>query len=72
MRLMRKQVKAAGARIIDHSPALELLVDDGGTVCGATGVNRQSGDDLGGARGRSGHRHRRLRLPEPRAGLQRA
>lgn len=44
MRLMRKQVKAAGARIIDHSPALELLVDDGGTVCGATGVNRQSGE----------------------------
>ncbi|MFC6281915.1 MULTISPECIES: FAD-binding protein [Polaromonas] len=44
MRLMRKQVKAAGARIIDHSPALELLVDEHGVVCGATGVNRQSGD----------------------------
>jgi succinate dehydrogenase/fumarate reductase flavoprotein subunit len=44
MRLMRKQAKSAGARILDHSPALELLVDDQGTVCGATGVNRQTGD----------------------------
>ncbi|MES2398719.1 MAG: FAD-binding protein [Pseudomonadota bacterium] len=44
MRLMRKQVKSAGARIIDHSPALELLVDEHGTVCGAAGVNRQTGD----------------------------
>ena len=43
MRLMRKQVKAAGARILDHSPALELLVDEHGVVCGATGVQRQSG-----------------------------
>jgi len=44
MRLMRKRVKEAGAQIIDHSPALELLVNDDGAVCGATGVNRQSGD----------------------------
>ena len=44
MRLMRTRVKASGARILDHSPALELLVDERGTVCGATGVNRQSGD----------------------------
>lgn len=44
MRLMRKQVKAAGATIIDHSPALELLVNEAGAVCGATGVNRQSQD----------------------------
>lgn len=44
MRLMRKRVKAAGARILDHSPVLELLVDEHGTVCGATGVNRQSGE----------------------------
>lgn len=43
MRLMRKTAKAAGARIIDHSPVLELLVDDHGTVCGAVGVNRQTG-----------------------------
>ena len=44
MRLMRKRVKESGARILDHSPALELLVDAHGTVCGATGVNRQSGE----------------------------
>jgi succinate dehydrogenase/fumarate reductase flavoprotein subunit len=44
MRLMRKRVKEAGARILDHSPALELLVDEGGEVCGAAGVNRQKND----------------------------
>jgi succinate dehydrogenase/fumarate reductase flavoprotein subunit len=40
MRLMRKRVKAAGVRILDHSPALELLVDGHG-VAGASGVARQ-------------------------------
>jgi NAD-dependent dihydropyrimidine dehydrogenase PreA subunit len=44
MRLMRKRVKAAGVRILDHSPALELLVDDHG-VAGAAGVSRQDGLD---------------------------
>ncbi|ARV62666.1 pyridine nucleotide-disulfide oxidoreductase [Nostocales cyanobacterium HT-58-2] len=43
MRLMRKQVKRAGVTILDHSPALQLLVDSQGAVAGATGVNRQSG-----------------------------
>lgn len=43
MRLMRKQIKRAGVTILDHSPALELLVDSEGAVGGATGVNRQSG-----------------------------
>ncbi|MEI9948536.1 MAG: FAD-binding protein [Pseudomonadota bacterium] len=42
MRLMRKKVRAAGVRILDHSPALELLADDDG-VAGAAGVSRQSG-----------------------------
>jgi succinate dehydrogenase/fumarate reductase flavoprotein subunit len=42
MRLMRKKVRAAGVRILDHSPALELLSDDEG-VAGAAGVSRQSG-----------------------------
>jgi succinate dehydrogenase/fumarate reductase flavoprotein subunit len=42
MRLMRKRVKAAGVRILDHSPALELLVDEHG-VAGASGVARQDG-----------------------------
>jgi succinate dehydrogenase/fumarate reductase flavoprotein subunit len=40
MRLMRKRVKAAGVRILDHSPALELLIDEHG-VAGASGVGRQ-------------------------------
>lgn len=44
MRLMRKHAKAAGVRILDHSPALELLVDEQGTVCGATGMQRQTLD----------------------------
>jgi glycine/D-amino acid oxidase-like deaminating enzyme len=44
MRLMRKRTKQAGVTILDHSPALELLVDDGGAVAGATGVRRQKGD----------------------------
>lgn len=45
MRLMRKQAKAAGARILDHCPALALLRDDNGEVRGATGVRRTRGDD---------------------------
>ena len=43
MRLMRKQIKRVGVQILDHSPALELLVDADGAIGGATGVNRQSG-----------------------------
>ncbi|MGB3421420.1 MAG: FAD-binding protein [Dolichospermum sp.] len=43
MRLMRQQVKRAGVKILDHSPALQLLVDAEGAVAGATGVNRQTG-----------------------------
>jgi succinate dehydrogenase/fumarate reductase flavoprotein subunit len=42
MRLMRKRVKAAGVRVLDHSPALELLLDEHG-VAGASGVARQDG-----------------------------
>lgn len=42
MRLMRKQIKRAGVRVLDHSPALELLVDVQGAVGGAKGVNRQT------------------------------
>lgn len=38
MRLMRKRVKAAGARILDHHAALELLVDGEGRVSGARGL----------------------------------
>jgi succinate dehydrogenase/fumarate reductase flavoprotein subunit len=43
MRLMRKRVKAAGVRILDHSPALELLGDSHG-VAGAAGIQRQTGE----------------------------
>jgi succinate dehydrogenase/fumarate reductase flavoprotein subunit len=44
MRLMRKRVKEAKVRILDHSPALELLVDEQGAVAGAAGVDRQTGE----------------------------
>jgi succinate dehydrogenase/fumarate reductase flavoprotein subunit len=37
MRLMRRRVERAGVRILDHSPALELLVDADGVVSGAAG-----------------------------------
>ncbi|MBL1200864.1 MAG: FAD-binding protein [Nostoc sp. GBBB01] len=43
MRLMRRQIQRAGVKILDHSPALELLVDEDGAVGGATGANRQTG-----------------------------
>lgn len=41
MRLMRKRVKQAGCLILDHSPALELLLDDAGRIAGARGIHRQ-------------------------------
>ncbi|MER0836454.1 FAD-binding protein [Pseudomonas aeruginosa] len=44
MRLMRKRVKQAGVRILDHSPALQLLIDEHGAVAGASGVGRQKDD----------------------------
>jgi succinate dehydrogenase/fumarate reductase flavoprotein subunit len=42
MKLMRNVVKKAGVKILDQSPALELLVDGGGAVAGARGVQRQN------------------------------
>lgn len=44
MRLMRKRTKQAGVKILDHSPALELLRDAGGAVVGASGIFQQSGE----------------------------
>ena len=44
MRLMRRRVREAGVKILDHSPALELLVDENGAVAGAIGVRRQEGE----------------------------
>ncbi|UWU75966.1 hypothetical protein N2603_39575 [Bradyrhizobium huanghuaihaiense] len=44
MRLMLKRTKQAGVTILDHSPALELLVGDSGAVAGANGLRRQKHD----------------------------
>lgn len=44
MKLMRRQVRQAGVVILDHSPALELLVDEDGAVAGARGLRFQLGD----------------------------
>jgi succinate dehydrogenase/fumarate reductase flavoprotein subunit len=41
LREMRRRVSHHGVRILDHAPALELLVDGDGAVCGAAGVQRQ-------------------------------
>ncbi|MFE1593439.1 FAD-dependent oxidoreductase [Nocardia sp. NPDC058705] len=41
MRRMRAWLTRLGVRIHDHSPALELLVDDTGAVRGAAGYQRQ-------------------------------
>jgi succinate dehydrogenase/fumarate reductase flavoprotein subunit len=43
MRAMRRLVRRAGVTILDHSPALELLVHDDGSVAGAAGVRLQAG-----------------------------
>lgn len=43
MKLMRKLVKKAGVKILDHSPALELLADEHG-VGGASGIRTQTGE----------------------------
>src|SRR5215469_6616178 len=44
MRRMRRQVARSRVRILDQSPALELLANSGGEVVGARGVRRQRGD----------------------------
>ncbi|GGJ70611.1 FAD-dependent oxidoreductase [Streptomyces brasiliensis] len=41
MRRMRLRVQRAGVRVLDHSPVLELLVDEDGSVAGAAGYRRQ-------------------------------
>jgi len=45
LRLLRRRLRLAGVRILDHHPALHLLVDGSGTVAGASGVcvNEQNG-----------------------------
>jgi succinate dehydrogenase/fumarate reductase flavoprotein subunit len=41
MKIMRQAILKAGIKILDQSPALELLVDGKGTVAGARGYQRQ-------------------------------
>ncbi|AYF78276.1 FAD-dependent oxidoreductase [Nocardia yunnanensis] len=45
MRRMRAWVRRLGVRILDHAPALELLVDADGVVRGAAGYQRQADAD---------------------------
>nr|WP_280394762.1 FAD-binding protein [Nocardia brasiliensis] len=40
LRRMRRSVLAAGVRVLDHHPALQLLVDRDGRVAGAAGVRQ--------------------------------
>lgn len=43
LRFLRGRTKRGGAQVLDHSPALELLVDAAGAVRGARGHQRQAG-----------------------------
>ncbi|MET0344587.1 MAG: FAD-binding protein [Polyangiales bacterium] len=43
MRALRQHAERLGVRILDHSPALELLLHRDGSVAGARGVHRQRG-----------------------------
>lgn len=44
MKRQRQRVARAGVKILDHSPVLELLLADDGSVAGARGVRRQTGE----------------------------
>jgi succinate dehydrogenase/fumarate reductase flavoprotein subunit len=43
MRRQRLRVQRLGVRILDHTPALQLLTDQTGVVSGATAVDRRTG-----------------------------
>ena len=43
MKRQRLRVQRLGVQILDHTPALHLLVDDSGVVSGAVAVQRKSG-----------------------------
>jgi succinate dehydrogenase/fumarate reductase flavoprotein subunit len=43
MRAMRQLAEDAGVRVLDQSPALELLLHGDGSVAGARGIHRQRG-----------------------------
>ncbi len=44
LRAMRRKIRKHGVRILDQSPALELLADRDGAIVGARGVRRQRGE----------------------------
>jgi succinate dehydrogenase/fumarate reductase flavoprotein subunit len=46
MRRQRTRVQRLGVRILDHTPALELLVDGDGVVSGAVALDRSTGDTV--------------------------
>lgn len=46
MRRQRTRVQRLGVRILDHTPALELLVDDEHVVSGARALDRASGETV--------------------------
>ncbi|MGU3498446.1 FAD-dependent oxidoreductase [Mycobacterium sp. C31M] len=46
MRRQRLRVQRLGVRILDHTPALQLLADADGAVSGAVVVDRRTGDEL--------------------------
>ena len=60
MRRMRTWIRRTGVRILDHSPALELLVDDAGRVRGAAGSQRHEQQELPSLGRRGSGRQRRL------------
>ncbi|BDT97815.1 MULTISPECIES: FAD-binding protein [Nocardia] len=43
LRRMRRAMREAGVRVLDHHPALQLLVDRDGVVAGATGLRHHDG-----------------------------
>jgi L-aspartate oxidase len=45
MRALRERLDSLGVRILDHSPALELLLHADGSVAGARGFRRQAKED---------------------------
>ncbi|MEU6251310.1 FAD-binding protein [Streptomyces sp. NPDC047043] len=46
MRRQRTRVQRLGVRILDHTPALELLVDPEGVVSGARALDRRTGETV--------------------------
>jgi succinate dehydrogenase/fumarate reductase flavoprotein subunit len=44
MRALRQLAEEVGVRVLDHSPALELLLHRDGSVAGAAGVRRKTGE----------------------------